>query len=181
MSDFYGGMPGKDFLISETFNNRAELQNAASPKHIPLTTGDYVLIYTTNSEHIDYHNGELWQRIYDPSNPKYKGTYKELIRTNSVFGYGLVGNLAGPQGYTPRIGSNGNWWIGDTDTLKPSRGEVGKDGAKGDPGNMSFKKVSKVPTAEEAAEDTIYLVLDEDKKYFNVYLKECWSLDDVDQ
>ena len=44
---------------------------------------------------------------------------------------------AGTDGITPHIGDNGNWYIGSTDTGKPSRGATGtpgKDGAKGDPG-----------------------------------------------
>ena len=35
---------------------------------------------------------------------------------------GKVGT-GGGNGLTPHIGDNGNWWIGDTDTLKPARGE----------------------------------------------------------
>lgn len=34
----------------------------------------------------------------------------------------------GADGTTPHIGDNGNWWIGDTDTGRPSRGEPGADG-----------------------------------------------------
>lgn len=44
---------------------------------------------------------------------------------------------AGADGITPTIGPNGNWYLGATDTGKPSRGETGtpgKDGAKGAPG-----------------------------------------------
>ena len=44
---------------------------------------------------------------------------------------------AGADGITPTIGPNGNWFLGATDTGKPSRGETGtpgKDGAKGAPG-----------------------------------------------
>lgn len=43
----------------------------------------------------------------------------------------------GADGITPTIGPNGNWFLGATDTGKPSRGETGtpgKDGAKGAPG-----------------------------------------------
>lgn len=43
----------------------------------------------------------------------------------------------GKDGITPTIGENGNWYLGDTDTGKPSRGATGangKDGAKGGPG-----------------------------------------------
>ena len=34
-------------------------------------------------------------------------------------------------GVTPHIGENGNWYIGSTDTGKPSRGEKGDPGAAG--------------------------------------------------
>lgn len=41
----------------------------------------------------------------------------------------------GKDGITPTIGENGNWYIGDTDTGKPSRGEKGDTGLKGDKGD----------------------------------------------
>lgn len=40
----------------------------------------------------------------------------------------------GTDGITPHIGDNGNWYVGDTDTGKPSRGEAGTDGAPGKDG-----------------------------------------------
>ena len=40
----------------------------------------------------------------------------------------------GENGITPTIGENGNWYLGETDTGKPSRGEKGNPGDKGDPG-----------------------------------------------
>lgn len=40
----------------------------------------------------------------------------------------------GQDGTTPTIGDNGNWFIGDTDTGKPSRGEIGPAGADGTTG-----------------------------------------------
>ena len=46
---------------------------------------------------------------------------------------GKVGT-GGGNGLTPHIGDNGNWWIGDTDTLKPSRGEQGIQGLRGERG-----------------------------------------------
>lgn len=39
--------------------------------------------------------------------------------------------FSGDDGITPHIGDNGNWYLGDEDTGKPSRGAPG---AKGDPG-----------------------------------------------
>lgn len=41
----------------------------------------------------------------------------------------------GANGVTPTIGTNGNWYLGETDTGKPSRGETGPKGDKGDKGD----------------------------------------------
>lgn len=41
---------------------------------------------------------------------------------------------AGADGVTPTIGENGNWYLGETDTGKPSRGEQGLKGDTGDQG-----------------------------------------------
>ena len=40
----------------------------------------------------------------------------------------------GADGITPTIGTNGNWFLGATDTGKPSRGAKGDTGASGSPG-----------------------------------------------
>lgn len=40
----------------------------------------------------------------------------------------------GKDGITPTIGANGNWYLGDEDTGKPSRGETGPQGPAGAPG-----------------------------------------------
>lgn len=40
----------------------------------------------------------------------------------------------GPAGTTPTIGANGNWFLGSTDTGKPSRGATGAQGPKGNTG-----------------------------------------------
>ena len=40
----------------------------------------------------------------------------------------------GADGITPTIGDNGNWYLGSTDTGKPSRGEKGETGARGEKG-----------------------------------------------
>ena len=44
------------------------------------------------------------------------------------------GEFDGADGITPTIGDNGNWYLGNTDTNKPSRGEQGPAGPKGDTG-----------------------------------------------
>lgn len=38
---------------------------------------------------------------------------------------------SGADGVTPHIGDNGNWYLGETDTGKPSRGKTGPTGADG--------------------------------------------------
>lgn len=38
---------------------------------------------------------------------------------------------SGADGVTPHIGDNGNWYLGDTDTGNPSRGEMGPQGPQG--------------------------------------------------
>lgn len=68
---------------------------------------------------------------------------------------------AGDGGVTPHIGDNGNWYIGSTDTGKPSRGATGapgKDGAGMDITGATVGQIAKiaavdasgVPTAWEA-------------------------------
>lgn len=50
----------------------------------------------------------------------------------------------GTDGITPTIGANGNWYIGSTDTGKPSRGE------KGDKGDTPVKGTDYWTTADKA-------------------------------
>ena len=45
------------------------------------------------------------------------------------------GEFNGADGITPTIGDNGNWYLGSTDTGKPSRGEKGETGARGEKGD----------------------------------------------
>ena len=40
----------------------------------------------------------------------------------------------GKDGITPTIGPNGNWYLGENDTGKPSRGAIGAPGKDGEPG-----------------------------------------------
>lgn len=46
-----------------------------------------------------------------------------------------VADLEGADGITPTIGANGNWYLGKTDTGKPSRGDTGPKGEKGEKGD----------------------------------------------
>lgn len=48
------------------------------------------------------------------------------------------GEFDGTDGITPTIGDNGNWYLGATDTGKPSRGEKGDTGATGADGKSAY-------------------------------------------
>ena len=45
------------------------------------------------------------------------------------------GEFDGADGLTPTIGDNGNWYLGETDTGKPSRGDKGDTGSQGEKGD----------------------------------------------
>ena len=58
----------------------------------------------------------------------------------------------GQNGLTPHIGSNGNWYIGTTDTGIPATGPAGKDGSDGKDGSVgpAGKDGAGVPTVTTA-------------------------------
>ena len=58
-------------------------------------------------------------------------TWENVIALANIRGAPGKDGAPGDDGITPHIGDNGNWYLGDTDTGKPSRGAPG---AKGDPG-----------------------------------------------
>lgn len=43
--------------------------------------------------------------------------------------FDFMASLVGPQGDSPTIGSNGHWWVGDTDTGVVARGDTGTHGS----------------------------------------------------
>nr|DAG46592.1 MAG TPA: nucleoid-associated protein [Caudoviricetes sp.] len=70
---------------------------------------------------------QLSRKISEPSQD---GTAGQALVTDGNGGRSWA-TVQGGGGITPIIGDNGNWYLGDTDTGKPSRGATG---AKGDPG-----------------------------------------------
>lgn len=65
-------------------------------------------------------------------------TWTNLIAVADLKGADGKPGAAGADGVTPHIGDNGNWYVGSTDTGKPSRGATGADGITphiGDNGN----------------------------------------------
>ena len=61
----------------------------------------------------------------------------------------------GSDGITPHIGDNGNWFLGDTDTGKPSRGRDGKDGKDGTNGADGYTPVRGVDYWTDADQTAI--------------------------
>lgn len=62
-----------------------------------------------------------------------------------------VADLKGADGITPTIGSNGNWYIGTTDTGQPSRGATGtpgKDGAGMDITGATVGQIVKIAAVD---------------------------------
>ena len=55
------------------------------------------------------------------------------------FSEALLKGDKGEDGITPHIGENGNWYLGSTDTGKPSRGAKGDKGEKGANGKTPVK------------------------------------------
>ena len=69
------------------------------------------------------------------------------------FSEALLKGDKGADGITPHIGENGNWYLDDTDTGKPSRGEKGDKGdrgAKGADGKAPIKGTDYWTAADKA-------------------------------
>lgn len=56
----------------------------------------------------------------------------------------------GEDGTTPTIGENGNWYLGETDTGKPSRGEKGDPGQTGATPNIQIGTVQTLEPGQQA-------------------------------
>lgn len=65
--------------------------------------------------------------------------------------------VSGTNGITPHIGTNGNWWLGTTDTGKPSRGEKGEQGpdALPNPNALTIKIGSTTVTYDGSSAQTV--------------------------
>lgn len=85
---------------------------------------------------------------------------------NGVDGANGKNGVDGENGITPTIGENGNWYLGDEDTGKPSRGvqgptgPTGADGQDGVPGVDGF---SPVITEDENNNESTYKLNIENK------------------
>ena len=101
---FYGGRPGKSFVISKTFNSCEEMTDAFSRglNYQEVVYGEYVLINTTDPRNIE--NGRLYKRGYE--GPEY------------------VGCIEGPPGYSPHVKIEN---FNTIDSLKNLESDMDKD------------------------------------------------------
>ena len=85
-------------------------------------SGNITVTLPTDTEYLgatpNFKNGETWEL-----------SFKDKVLAAKKTGAD-DGGAGEENGVTPHIGENGNWYIGNTDTGKPSRGEKGD---KGDP------------------------------------------------
>ena len=68
-----------------------------------------------------------------------------------------LSSLKGDPGTTPTIGENGNWYLGEADTGKPSRGPKGDPGPAGDSGIVSRQEMSSSDTAVTLEPNKLYV------------------------
>jgi uncharacterized repeat protein (TIGR02543 family) len=76
-------------------------------------------------------------------------TYRITFTNGSTFEYTVVNGTNGTNGVdgqTPYIGTNGNWWVGETDTGVAATGRDGENGVNGTDGNsiVSIELISTV-------------------------------------
>lgn len=143
-ADGKDGKDGKAFAIAKTFTSKADMSSDG------LTDGDFVMIASEvgdpDNASMYLWNGTEFKFIADFSGAQgVQGPKGEDGKQGPQGDPGQPGQQGAPgapgkDGITPHIGSNGNWYLGDQDTGKPSQGkqgpqgEPGKDGQQGVPG-----------------------------------------------
>jgi hypothetical protein len=126
-------------------SNKAVLDKFAETNGKPTYNGQALGGGASTAEDVSYTNTQLpnvtnvktaLDEIVPKSHShKNKDTLDKISVSDGKLQYnGSDVGLKGADGITPTIGANGNWYLGTTDTGKPSRGEKGDTGASGAPG-----------------------------------------------
>ena len=125
------------FMLTKIAAEAVDYSNAALP--YVSTVGEALDKLVPNS-HTHANKGTL-DKLSDVNGKlQYNGSDVGLKGEKGDTGASGASGSPGTDGITPRIGTNGNWYLGDTDTGKPSRGDKGdkgadgKDGVDGSPG-----------------------------------------------
>ena len=126
------GEPGAKWWTYEGLITNMLGKLLISKKYLPAAViGDYVLV-TRNDAGVVYtiagetESGDSW-----------------VVKMECI-----LKGAAGTDGTTPHIGTNGNWYISDTDTGKPSRGATGAKGEDGVRGRGWYQDVVTTSTPQ---------------------------------
>ena len=103
-----------DGLRTDAANGKFNGKDGAKGDKGDTGTTPQLKIGEDNLWHVSYDNGATWVSL----------------GVKATGDTGAAGK-DGVNGQTPRIGDNGNWWIGDTDTGVLAKGKKGDTGAKG--------------------------------------------------
>lgn len=140
---------------AHTHANKSVLDKFAETDGKPTYDGK-VLGGASTSEGVSYTNAQLpnasnVKTALDELVPKShshanKDSLDKLSVSNGKLQYngsdvGLKGDK-GTDGTTPHIGDNGNWYLGTTDTGKPSRGEKGDPGKNGSDASVTEASIT---------------------------------------
>lgn len=85
--------------------------------------------------------------------------------TSSISILDGVAGSDGTDGITPTIGDNGNWYLGETDTGKPSRGIQGETGATGASGSDGVDGISPTVTTSKSGSVTTLTITDKNGEH----------------
>lgn len=126
-----------DDLTTEAKNNLVDAINEAAQ----TGGGSASISMRVDGGYIQYStdNGNTWVNLI--AKAELKGD-KGADGKDGVDGYTPIKGVDyfdGANGITPHIGDNGNWYLGDTDTGKPSRGAAGAPGKDGADGHTPVK------------------------------------------
>ena len=77
-------------------------------------------------------------------------TYTIYLTDDRTYTFTVTNGVNGDPGTTPTIGENGNWYLGDKDTGKPSRGEQGPAGQTGATPNIQIGTVQTLEPEQQA-------------------------------
>ena len=113
------------------FSERFDVIKRCKPEDYVYTETE-ILNYNTLSDRIDAVDKNIGETI-DNYLAEHSSDIETAINT-ALTQAKASGEFDGADGITPTIGDNGNWFLGDVDTNKPSRGEKGETGAQGEKG-----------------------------------------------
>ena len=126
--------------VSKSWKNNGPLQGAKGDTGVGVANvtfdDDVMTVNLTSGAH--YSSGSLRGPQGVKGDAGAKGEKGDPGAQGEKGATGAAG-APGTDGITPTIGANGNWFLGSTDTGKPSRGEKGEQGAQGPQGEPGVK------------------------------------------